>query len=239
MVRDVLCAWRVELQLTDQGDNQRGADGREIALEPRAAEGERLHSPSVARNKEPIAEAFADLVGVEARVLEVGSGTGEHGACLTGRHQGLIWQPSDPDPASRASISAWAETVPGGRLLQPLELRTDRNDWWEDLPGAYDTGVSINMIHIAPWAATEGLFRGMAQLLDTPAALFFYGPFLRNGVSAESNHRFSADLKRRDPDWGVRDLDTEIVPLAAEHGFGMVAVREMPGNNLSVLFRRS
>ncbi|MEL6323134.1 MAG: DUF938 domain-containing protein, partial [Pseudomonadota bacterium] len=69
--------------------------------------------------------------------------------------------------------------------------------------------------------------------------LFFYGPFGRNGEMAEGNQRFDADLKRRSPDWGVRDLDRDLVPVAHAAGLSLADVREMPKNNLSVVFERS
>ena len=95
------------------------------------------------------------------------------------------------------------------------------------------------MIHIAPFAAAEGLFRGGAELLSAGATLILYGPFKRHGAhTAPSNESFDAGLKARDSRWGVRCLETEIVPLAQSSGFAMEEIVAMPANNLSVIFRR-
>ncbi|WOI52712.1 DUF938 domain-containing protein [Parvularcula sp. LCG005] len=217
-------------------DNQRGADGHEIALEARQATDDRLHSPSVARNWGPIVEAFGELMPVAGHVLELGSGTGEHAARLCVAYPDLRWQPSDPDATSRRSIASWASSIPDGRMAPPLDIRAD-DTWWTSQKGPTpDAIVSINMIHIAPWAAAEGLFHGAGQVLASGGRVFLYGPFKRHGATAESNLRFDADLKRRNPDWGVRDLDAEIAPLAHAAGFTHMSVRDMPANNLSVCF---
>ena len=102
----------------------------------------------------------------------------------------------------------------------------------------YDALACINMIHIAPFEAAQGLLAGAGRLLKPGGKLFLYGPYARQGEIAPSNARFSDALKQRDARWGVRDLDLEIVPLAAQHGFRLEHVIEMPANNLSVIFKR-
>ncbi|ADM09615.1 hypothetical protein PB2503_07799 [Parvularcula bermudensis HTCC2503] len=218
-------------------DHQRGPDGKEIALEARSQRAGKLVSPSVARNKEPIAAAFADTMPQAGHILEIGSGTGEHGMTLTARFPDLIWQPSDPDDNHRHSIDAYAADTP--RLLSSLPLDVTDDGWWQAAPlSAYDGVVSINMIHIAPFAAAEGVFRGAAALLSPGCKLFLYGPFSRRGEMADSNRRFDADLKRRDPAWGVRDLDDQVQPLGARFALHLSTVTEMPANNLSVVFEK-
>ncbi len=221
-------------------DNQRGEDGQEIALEARQPEGVKLYSPSVARNKEPLREVFQRLMPLSGQILEIASGTGEHGAHIAGAIPDLHWQPSDPDATSRASISAWAEDVPDGRMAPPLALVTNEHGWWQSpaVPTDVTGVVCINMIHIAPFSAAEGLFEGAAALLSPGGKLFLYGPFKRRGVTAESNERFDADLKRRDPAWGVRDLDDQIQPLGARFAMQLTDIVEMPANNLSVVFEK-
>ncbi|MGV6820125.1 MAG: DUF938 domain-containing protein [Parvularcula sp.] len=207
------------------------------ALEHRHNDGDRLFSPSVARNRAPLLQAFRDMVGDPCHVLEIGSGTGEHGAFIATALPALTWQPSDPDPASRVSIAAWAETVPAGRMRPPLDIRVDQPGWWEGLEKP-DVIQSVNMIHIAPRAAMEGLLRGAGACLAPGGKLFLYGPFYRNGETAPSNRQFDADLQRRNPEWGVRDLDQEVIPLAENAGLAWVETRSMPANNLTVLFQR-
>jgi hypothetical protein len=102
-----------------------------------------------------------------------------------------------------------------------------------------DAILCCNMIHIAPFAAAEGLFHGGAKLLSSDAPLILYGPFKRHGAhTAPSNESFDAGLKERDARWGVRCLDTEILPLASAAGFALEEIVAMPANNLTVIFRR-
>mgnify|MGYP000448125729 FL=1 len=103
-----------------------------------------------------------------------------------------------------------------------------------------DALLCCNMIHIAPWAAAEGLFAGAGHVLSGGAPLLLYGPFLRDGVeTAPSNLAFDRSLRERDPRWGLRSLESEVLPLAARCGFALAETVEMPANNLTLLFRRS
>ncbi|WP_332688815.1 DUF938 domain-containing protein, partial [Bosea sp. (in: a-proteobacteria)] len=96
----------------------------------------------------------------------------------------------------------------------------------------------INMIHISPWAATQGLIAEAARLLPPGGPLYLYGPYRQSGVPlAPSNAAFDESLRGRDPRWGLRELD-EVAMLAATAGFGPPEVTAMPANNLSVVFRR-
>lgn len=220
-------------------DNQRGPDGREIALEARVSEADRLSSPSVARNRDVIREAYLAHMPLAGRVLEIASGTGEHGLHICEKADGVTWQPSDPDAISRRSVSAWRDWTGMPNLRPPVDIDVTQADWWAAVTGEMDGIVCINMIHIAPFAAAEGLFAGAAALLKPGGKLFLYGPFKRHGQTAPSNLDFDASLKARDPAWGVRDLDEEIVPLAEGLGLDLETVVEMPANNLSVVFRRA
>ena len=205
--------------------------------------GDRLYSPSAGRNADAIAAAWGALLPPSGRVVEVACGTGEHAMRLCAAFPGLDWQLSDPDPASRASADDWAREVPGGRMAPALDLDVTVPGWWSAMPSP-DVIYCANMIHIAPWAAAEGLLRGAAALLtdDEPGpepgegTLALYGPFSRRGAMAPSNRSFDASLKARDPGWGVRDLDDDVQPLAARFGLALTHVREMPANNLFVLF---
>lgn len=192
-------------------------------------------SPAVARNTAPILAVLAGVLPPSGLLLEVASGTGEHAVAIARAHPGLRVQPSDPDPAAIASIEAWQAEARLPNLVPPLVLDAAAEDWPIDTADAI---VCINMVHISPWAATEGLIRGAARLLPQGGLLYLYGPFLRDGVAtAESNLAFNQSLKARHPQWGLRRLE-EVAALAAEHGLGLDAVIPMPANNLSVLFRR-
>lgn len=192
-----------------------------------------LHAPATARNRDPILEVLLRVLPPAGLVLEVASGTGEHAAWFAPRLPALSWQPSDPDAVARDSIEAWRQAANAGNLLPPLDLDVRRWPWPVDRAEAV---VAINMIHISPWQATEGLLRGAATLLGPGAPLVLYGPFRREGRhTAPSNEAFDADLRMRDPSWGVRDL--EAVTEAAE-AFDLVEVVAMPANNLTVVLRR-
>jgi len=193
----------------------------------------RLYAPSVARNREPIAAALRELLPEAGLVLEIASGSGEHALHLARAFPALDFQPSDPGAEARASIAAWREAEGPPNLLPPIRL-----DVLEDAPFPPAAAVlCINMIHIAPWAATLGLLRHAAAALPPGAPLILYGPYLREGVpTAEGNLAFDADLRARNPEWGIRAL--EDVAAAAAPGFALERVVEMPANNLTVLFRR-
>ena len=212
-----------------------------VALEAReAGEDGRRFSPSVARNREPIRDVFAEHVAREGRVLEIASGTGEHGAFLTDALEALDWTYSDVDATSRESQTAWVEAAEHDRLHGPLTLDASLADWGTaEAERPWDAVVSINMVHIAPMRAVEGLFAGAGRLLKPGGRLFLYGPFGRNGVMAPSNARFSEDLKRREMEWGVRDLDMELLPLASLADLILQKIIEMPANNLAVVFERT
>jgi cyclopropane fatty-acyl-phospholipid synthase-like methyltransferase len=211
---------------------------KDIALETRAQEEARLFSPSAARNRDAIRDVYLSQMPLKGEVLEIGSGTGEHGVHIAAAAPNLRWLPGDPDAASRASIAAWTEHLRLTNVAPPHDADVAKQDWFESFPKVAGL-VTINMIHIAPFAAAEGLFAGARRLLDRGGRLFLYGPFKRDGEhTAPSNAEFDASLRSRDPRWGVRDLDREIAPLAENAGFRQGAVIAMPANNFSAIFER-
>ncbi|MCB1522209.1 MAG: DUF938 domain-containing protein [Hyphomicrobiaceae bacterium] len=196
----------------------------------------RLYAPAAARNREPIREVLQRHLPPAGLVLEIASGTGEHVAFLAGASAPeLIFQPSDPDAAARASIDAWATMLSLPNVRPAIALDAASPVWPAT---AADAVLSINMIHIAPWRATLGLMSGAARILDDGGLLYLYGPFRRHGRhTAVTNETFDADLRQTNPEWGVRDLET-VAELAAANGFAPPSVIEMPANNLSLVFRR-
>jgi hypothetical protein len=196
----------------------------------------RLHAPAAARNRQAILDVLTSVLPSVGTVLEIASGTGEHMVFFAGRVRHLTWQPSDVSDESLASIAAHAGDwrLPNV-LLPPLRLDAAAPAW-PTLDVA--TIVCINMLHIAPWAAWIGLVRHAGQLLKAGQALLLYGPFFQDGVeAAESNQLFDQALRRRNPDWGVRQL-TEVVKVAEAGGFRLGKVVAMPANNLTVVFFR-
>jgi SAM-dependent methyltransferase len=195
----------------------------------------RRFAPATARNREPILAVLKRVLPAEGVVLELASGTGEHAAHFARQFPGLSWQPSDADPEALASIAAWAAASGAANIRPPLALDVGAADWGIEGVAAI---LCINMIHVAPWAATAALVAGARRRLARGAPLYLYGPFKRGGRhTAPSNAAFDADLRRSNPAWGVRDLD-DVARLAAAHGFDLAEAVEMPANNLSVVFRR-
>lgn len=191
-------------------------------------------APAAARNREPILAVLKRVLPAQGVLLEVASGTGEHAAFMAPQLPALVWQPSDADPDALATIDAYARQSGCSRIL-PAVLLDVRDSAW---PVA-DAVLCCNMIHIAPWEAAEALFHGAARILKPDAPLILYGPYKRHGAhTAPSNASFDADLRRRNPAWGVRCLDTDIAPLAGETGFALDETIQMPANNMTVIFRR-
>lgn len=194
------------------------------------------HAPATLRNRAPILAVLRGLLPEGARVLELASGTGEHAAAFARALPHVTWQPSDVDPEALASVEAWRSEEGASNLLPALALDATSPRWEV---GEVDAVVAINLVHIAPWRAAEGLVAGAARVLPPGGVLFLYGPYRFDGAfTAASNAAFDASLRAQDPAWGVRDL-RELTRLAEESGFVREAVVEMPANNHGVVFRRT
>ena len=192
-------------------------------------------APAAARNRQPILEVLQPRLPEKGLVLEIASGTGEHVVHYAAARPDLTFQPSDPDADSRASVDDWVRTLGLTNVRPALEIDVTRSTWPVEQANAV---LCCNMIHIAPWEAAVGLITGAARLLPPGGLLFTYGPYRRGGRhTAPSNEAFDADLRRRNPAWGVRDLET-VIELARGQGFLPPEIVEMPANNLSLLFTR-
>jgi SAM-dependent methyltransferase len=195
----------------------------------------RQHRPHVARNRDPILDVLRRVLPPRGVVLEIASGSGEHAAYFAKALPSLTWQPSDPDEAALASIAAHRNADGAANLLAPLHLDVTAANWPAERA---DAVMCCNMIHISPWAAGEGLAAGAARVLPPGGILYLYGPYKIGGRhTAPSNAAFDADLRARNPQWGIRDLD-DVTALAKRHNFALVETVQMPANNLSVIFRR-
>ena len=192
-------------------------------------------APAAARNRAPIAAVLADELPASGTVLEVASGTGEHVLHFAATFPHLYWQPSDPDAAARASVSAWCSEAGLGNVADPLAIDAAAADW----PIARaDAVVCINMAHISPLAASHGLVRAAGAMLPTGAPLIFYGPWLEQGVeTAPSNLDFDQWLKARDPGFGLRQADW-MDDLAAGQGLRRTRRVAMPANNIMLVYRK-
>ena len=195
----------------------------------------KLRSPAAARNVGPIGDVLREWLPTSGTVLEVASGSGEHAVAFARLFPKLRWQPSDPDAAALTSIETWRAEEGTSNLLPPLALDVACPEW---RVGQVDALVSINMVHISPWSASIGLLEGGGRHLRPGGALILYGPWIVEGEPvAPSNLAFDADLKGRDPAWGLREVG-EFAEEARHHGFVLEQQCAMPANNLMLLFRR-
>lgn len=196
----------------------------------------RRHAPATLRNRDAIAAVLAQELPAEGLVLEVASGSGEHVVAFAERFPALTWQPSDADPLGLASIAAWSAEAGHANLLPPILIDAAAPSGWPI--DRADAMLCINMVHIAPWSAAEGLFAGAARLLPPAAPLILYGPFIEDGVeTAGSNVEFDASLRARDPAWGLRHV-AALDALAKAAGFTRTRRTTMPANNLTLVWRR-
>ena len=197
---------------------------------------QRLYFPHVTRNREPILEVLRRVLPPQGLVLEIASGGGEHAAYFAQNLPGLRWQPTDANPEMFDSIAAHRAAAGVANLLAPLHLDVTSYQWPIERA---DAMVCCNMIHISPWAATEGLIAGAGRTLARGAPLYLYGPYKIDGRhTAPSNKDFDTRLRGQNPLWGVRDL-TDVSSLAKHHGFAPAETVQMPANNLSVIFRHA
>lgn len=198
----------------------------------------KAHAPATLRNREPIAEVLARELPAAGTVLEIAAGTGEHAAFFAGMFPALSWLPTDPSPDALASIAAYRADYSGTNLSAPVVLDAAAPEHWPVVEAA--AILCINMVHISPWEATLGLFRGAARLLSkagSGAPLILYGPYIEAGVeTAASNLEFNASLKARNPLWGLREAEA-LDALAAQHSMARSARYALPANNIMLIYR--
>jgi len=204
-------------------------------------EADRRHAPATLRNREPILAVLDRVLPPTGTVLEIASGTGEHTAYFAPRLAPRFWQPTDVDPGALRSISAWQGEEPAVTGLPPLLLDVLDPRWPRTIKLLHPPVtaiVAINLIHIAPWEACLGLLAGAGDMLPDEGILYLYGPFRRQDEPmAPSNAAFDADLRSRNPHWGIRDLD-DVADAAQAAGLGWLGSIAMPANNRSVILAR-
>lgn len=202
-----------------------------------SAGGSALRSaPAASRNRYPIAEVLREWLPKTGLVLEVASGTGEHSVYFAETLPILEWQPSDVHADALSSVAAWREESRLPNVRAPIIIDASRPADWP-IEHA-DAVLNINMAHISPWDASLGLIAGAARVLRPGCPLILYGPWLKDDIeTAPSNLDFDADLKSRDPLWGLRRVE-DFAAAACVEGLKLVETRAMPANNLMLLFRR-
>lgn len=196
------------------------------------------HVPATARNREPIRQALAALLPVRpCTVLEVASGSGEHALWMARSLPQVTWMPSEATADGLAAIEDWRGLCPdlADRVPPPVLVDATRPPW----PVAPVDAVFVaNLAHIAPWSATLGLVKGAAARLVAGGLLLIYGPFNEaGGFTGPGNAAFDADLRQRNPDWGVRDREA-VDATASAHGLVVEPVREMPADNRLLVYRQ-
>ena len=197
---------------------------------------ELLSSPAAERNKEPILTVLESVLPPTGSVLEIASGTGQHVCFFAAALPGMQWQPTEPDAASREAMVARIRESGLKNVSAPIALDVHEPRW--PVGDELDAIVCINMIHISPWSSTAALCTGAARHLRVGGLLVTYGPYLENGTAVQSNLDFDASLKRRNAEWGLRDLD-DVMRVAADHGLVRRQVVRMPANNLTVVFAKT
>jgi SAM-dependent methyltransferase len=194
------------------------------------------YSAAAERNKDPILTVLESVLPASGKVLEIASGTGQHVCFFAGSLPGIRWHPTEPDEAGRESIGVRVRESGLANVAPPMSLDVLEPRWPVDQD--FDAILCVNMIHISPWSATHALMRGAARHLGPGGMLILYGPYLENRSAVASNLEFDASLKRRNPEWGLRDLE-EVTRVAATHGLHRRQLVRMPANNLTLVFARS
>ncbi len=195
----------------------------------------RQHSPAAERNREPILAELLRLLPPAGQMLEIAAGTGQHAAHFSAALPGWRWQPSDGDPRALASIAAWCSGL--GNVQPPLHLDVMQASW-SGVPASLDAIFCANMLHISPWPTTAALLQGAARHLAADGVLIIYGPWIEHDVpTAPSNLAFDADLRSRNPSWGLRELP-QMLGQAATAGLRLRERVAMPANNLLLVLGR-
>jgi cyclopropane fatty-acyl-phospholipid synthase-like methyltransferase len=192
-------------------------------------------APATGRNREPILAVLREHFAGRRRVLEIGSGTGQHAVYFAQAMPQLQWQASDL-PENHDAIRAWIDDSGLPNVLGPVAFDMSAPDDWPEQ--RYDAVFTANTLHIASWPAVQSLFAHLPRLLADQATVVVYGPFNLGGqYTAPSNAEFDRWLKARDPASGIRDLEA-VQQLAAGAGLRFIEDRAMPANNRCVVWAR-
>jgi SAM-dependent methyltransferase len=191
-------------------------------------------SPAADRNKAAILELLEGLLPARASVLEIASGSGQHAAHCAAAQRLWSWQPTDADASSLPSIAARTSALANVRTPLQIDVLAEP---WPHLPGPFDAVYCANLLHISAWPTCRALMRGAARHLVRGGVLVLYGPYVVEGEAlAPSNAAFDADLRRRNPAWGLRSL-AQVVDEAQRAGLALEHRWAMAANNLMLAFR--
>ena len=201
----------------------------------------RLFFSATKRNRACIGDVLSTIIKKNGSILEIGSGSGEHGVVFQKRFPEIIWQTSDPELLHRKSISSWIEYEElNKKMPQPLALDVEKIPWKIslNLENSLQGIVSINMIHVAQWTCTVALFRESGKLLKKGQFLILYGPFkIGNKHTSQSNYFFDNSIKIQNDLWGIRNLE-EVSSEGKKNGFFQENIISMPVNNFLIIYRK-
>jgi cyclopropane fatty-acyl-phospholipid synthase-like methyltransferase len=191
------------------------------------------HAPATERNRDAILEVLADHFGHPARILEIGSGTGQHAVYFAQAFPHLNWQCSDR--AERLDgIQLWLAESALHNTPPPLDL--DVAGTWPEQQ--FDAVFSANTLHIMSWPEVESMFAGLRQTLKADGKLLVYGPFNYHGAyTSDSNREFDQSLRAEEPSRGIRDFEA-VDALAQAIGLRLIEDRSMPANNRCLVWQR-
>ncbi len=207
------------------------------------------HSPAAERNRGPILQQLQRLLPARSTLLEIAAGSGQHAAHFAAAMPLWDWLPSEGDAASLPSIAAWCRSLANVRAPLHLDLLATgegsgsssprAGGGWPGVPAQLQAIYAANLLHIAPWEVCAALMRGAARHLAPAGCLLVYGPFIVEGEPlADSNRAFDADLRQRDPAWGLRRL-SQVAASAAGAGLSLRETVPLPANNLLLVFDRA
>lgn len=192
---------------------------------------EKPFSQACENNREPILAVLTRVFAGARRVLEIGSGTGQHAVYFAAHLPHLLWQTSDLPP-NHAGIRAWLQDYSGFNALPPLALDVTAADWGVQA----DAVFSANTSHIMSWAQVQQMLAGVGKLLPAGGIFALYGPFNYDGeYTSASNASFDAMLRARDPASGLRDMD-DMLDAAEVASLFLIQDNEMPANNRLLVF---
>jgi hypothetical protein len=197
--------------------------------------GARPFSPAAERNRAPLLAELQRLLPAQGVMLEIASGSGQHAAHFAAGLPGWQWWPTEFNADALPGIAAWCADLANVARPLPLDVLAPA---WPGVPAPVDALFCANLLHIAPWAATAGLMQGAARQLAPQGLLLLYGPFIENGMAtAASNLAFDADLRARNPAWGLRRW-ADVQAQAQAAGLALRERVALPANNLLLVLER-
>lgn len=192
------------------------------------------HAPACDRNQIYILETLAGILPGKKKLLEIGSGTGQHAAYLAPHFPDLTWFPTDLEE-NLASINAWCNDSPAANIETASVLNLATGQWPVE---SCDAVVCINTIHIISWELVEKLFTGVGNVLSKEGVFYAYGPYeYENEPLVESNQNFNVWLQQRDPASGIRKFE-KVNELARKNDLVFQFDKSMPANNRSICWKK-